>query len=33
MVQVTNETNVGELLAYYPETRTVFRKFGIPCTG
>lgn len=33
MVQVNNKTNIGELLAFHPETGQVFRKFGVTVTG
>lgn len=33
MVQITKETNAGEILGNYPETRRVFRQFGIQCNG
>lgn len=33
MVQLTNKTNVSEILAFYPETQKVFHKYGIPTGG
>lgn len=33
MVQLTNKTNLGEILSLYPETQKVFRKYGIPTGG
>lgn len=33
MVQINERMNLGELLAQYPELRSVFSKYGIPVYG
>lgn len=33
MVRIDNQTNISELLSFYPETGKVFRKFGVPVNG
>jgi hypothetical protein len=33
MFQVTAKTNVGEVLALYPQLKTTLQKFGIPFSG
>ena len=33
MVHINGATNVGEILSRYPETRHIFRKYGIPFNG
>jgi iron-sulfur cluster repair protein YtfE (RIC family) len=33
MVQITGKTNVGEILALYPQIKKALQKFGIPFSG
>ncbi|MHB8124427.1 MAG: DUF1858 domain-containing protein [Desulfitobacteriaceae bacterium] len=33
MVQITNKTNVGEILSSYPQLKNTLLKFGIPFSG
>jgi hypothetical protein len=33
MVQITSKTNMGEILALYPQVKKILQKFGIPSSG